>query len=552
VRICRNLYKKILIIVGSVLLLVPIYADDPTVGLILNDDSKSFEGYTLFGPKGTTTTYLIDNDGNLINKWETDYVPASTAYLLDDGNLLRSTKLEDPNGGSGGFQVLDWDGIVIWEYTYGPQHHDIEPMPNGNVLLITNHTIDSTTVREAGRDPSVRDGGEVSLTVLEITSNNGAGEIVWRWDAWDHIVQDFDQAKPNYGVVSDHPELINLNYVPNTNNKWIHPNSIDYNEEFDQIVVSSRSYNELWIIDHSTTIEEAASHEGGNSGKGGDLLYRWGNPAAYNRGDTDDQKLYGQHDVRWIDSGLAGAGNITAFNNGLGRPDGSYSSIIEITPPVDNVGDYTITDGAPYEPSNLTWSYTATEPTDMYSSKFSGAHRLPNGNTFICNGVGGEFIEVTSSGEIVWRYINPESTNGILTQGDQPDKNDVFRAHKYALDYPGFAGKDLTPGSVIELDVNNDLGFPLQFKLHNNYPNPFNPNTSIEFELTGASLVTLTIYDLVGNKVRTLVSKHFEPGHHSLNWNSLNESGVPVSSGLYIYTLVAGQEKQTKKMLLLR
>ena len=552
----RNIYKKILIIIGSVLFIVPIYADDPTVGLILNDDSKSFYGYTLFTPKKTNTTYLINNDGNLIHKWENDYQHTATAYILENGNLLRSTRLPDSTSG-GGFQVRDWENNLIWEFTHGPQHHDIEPMPNGNVLLITNHTIyDTTTIAlDAGADTSLHIGDVKSLTILEIANNNGTGEIVWKWRAWDHLIQDFDSLKPNYGVVSEHPELINLNYVQNINNNWIHPNSIDYNEEFNQIMISARSYNELWIIDHSTTTEEAATHAGGNNGKGGDLLYRWGNPAAYDMGDTDDQFLYGQHDARWIEEGLPGEGNITAFNNGLGRPDGAYSSIIEIAPPIDNVGNYAITTGSPFDPNSLTWSYIADEPTDMYSSKFSGAHRLPNGNTLICNGVGGELIEVTSAGEIVWKYINPESTDGILTQGDVPNKNDVFRAHKYSMDFIVSLGVDTTSQGPIEMynvAVEDENNINLTFRLNQNHPNPFNPTTNIEFELGESSYVTLTIYDIVGREIRKLVSKQMDAGIQSISWDSLNENGIPVGSGIYFYSIVAGQEKMTKKMMLLR
>ena len=95
----------------------------------------------------------------------------------------------------------------------------------------------------------------------------------------------------------------------------MHTNSVAYNEEFDQIILSNRGTSEIWIIDHSTTTEVAATHEGGNSEKGGDLLYRWGNPIAYRAGTENDQMLFGQHDAHWIASGLQGEGNILIFNN---------------------------------------------------------------------------------------------------------------------------------------------------------------------------------------------------------------------------------------------
>jgi hypothetical protein len=81
-------------------------------------------------------------------------------------------------------------------------------------------------------------------------------------------------------------------------------NSVSYNAKLDQILISVRSFNEFWIIDHSVTTKEAAGHTGGRSGKGGDLLYRWGNPSAYRAGKTSDQKLFAQHDAHWIPEGL--------------------------------------------------------------------------------------------------------------------------------------------------------------------------------------------------------------------------------------------------------
>jgi len=530
-------------------------AQDPTVGLIYHDDAQSYQGYTLFGAKNSTTTYLIDNDGFLVHQWNSDYNPAATVYLLEDGNLLRSTKLADPDGGSGGFQVLDWDGNVIWGYTSGSQHHDIEPLPNGNVLLVTNDVKANADVIAAGRDPNMLDDDVRSLRIVEIEQDNDGGKIAWEWFAWDHIIQEYDDTKDNFGVVAEHPELVDINFTKDGGSDWLHVNSIDYNPSLDQIIVSCRSLNELWIIDHSTTTSEAALHEGGDSGKGGDLLYRWGNPITYQAGTVDDQKLFGQHDVRWVDLGVPGEGNIMVFNNGNERPEGDYSSIVEITPPLNNSGNYALISGMAFTPTTLFWEYTAAVPTDMYSGKFSGAHRLPNNNTLICNGVGGELIEVTNSGEIVWRYINPESSTGILTQGDSPTKNDVFRSHRYKTDYPGFAGKDLTPGERIELYplAIDDLDIMVDdYKLLQNYPNPFNPSTTIEFSIYEREFVTITVFDMLGNKVNTIVNQIMEPGLQSVVWDSRDNMGISVGSGVYFYRIQVGKLDQTLKMILLR
>ena len=102
-------------------------------------------------------------------------------------------------------------------------------------------------------------------------------EVVWEWHIWNHLIQDYDESKANYGTVAEHPELIDINYDRNDGHPdWLHMNAIDYNPILDQIVMSVPYFDELWVIDHSTSKEEAASHTGGKSGKGGDLLYRWG------------------------------------------------------------------------------------------------------------------------------------------------------------------------------------------------------------------------------------------------------------------------------------
>ena len=87
----------------------------------------------------------------------------------------------------------------------------------------------------------------------------------------------------------------------------MHTNAVAYNAELDQIMLSIHAFSEVWIIDHGTTTEEAASHSGGKRGKGGDLLYRWGNPRAYRTGTNVDQRLFAQHNAHWIPEGLPGA-----------------------------------------------------------------------------------------------------------------------------------------------------------------------------------------------------------------------------------------------------
>ena len=545
--------KIFLAIFISIVFISGVSADN-TVGLIINDKTQSFDGYTIFAPNLSKTTYLIDNNGNLVHQWESEFIPGMSAYLLEDGHLLRTAAKIDSTGDSGrtgGFQKFDWNNNLVWDYYSGTQHHDIEPLPNGNVMLVLNDRKTKAAAIQAGRDPSLIDDNNIrSLTIIELHQTGlETADVVWQWNAWDHLIQEFDDTKDNFGANADHPELIDINFAKNGTPDWLHTNSVAYNEELDQIMVSNRSTNEIWVIDHSTTTEVAATHEGGTSMKGGDLLYRWGNPIGYGAGTENNQKLHGQHDAHWIPTGLPGEGNIMIFSNGW--PDRGYSSIEEIVPPVDGGGNYDLTLETAYEPSAQLWTYTTLTQTDFNSQRFGGSQRLPNGNTLICNADSGEFFEVTPTDEIVWKYQNPVDGDNILNQGDQPVGNlQVFRCYKYPLDYSAFDGKNMTPGEPLR--VNDDASEITKFKLYDNYPNPFNPTTTIEFAIFERDIVTVTVFDLLGNKVKTLVSTIMEPGIKSVNWDSKNSSDRIVSSGVYFYSIQAGDFIQTKKMMFVR
>jgi hypothetical protein len=365
-------------------------------------------------------TYLIDKTGEVKHIWESNYLPGESAYLLDDGALLRTIKLSFVYGGDGGgVQKINWDGSLIWDYRYYTSdhlsHHDIYPLANGNILIIAWEfkTLDEAIA--AGRDPTKLNGNKLMPDhIIEVKPTSPTtGDIVWKWHVWDHLIQDYDPTKDNYGIVADHPELIDVNYGYTTAD-WLHMNAIDYNEKFDQILLTVRNFNEIWVIDHSTTTEEAAGHTGGNSGKGGDLLYRWGNPQAYRAGSASDQKYFLQHDASWVKPGYPGEGDILVFNNGVGRPAGSYTTIDEIVPPVDDNGLYFLEPGAAFGPHEQIWTYDS----DFFALIIGGATRLPNGNTLICNGPAGRFFEVTPEGDTVWDYINEYPT---------PATNNVFK-----------------------------------------------------------------------------------------------------------------------------
>ena len=380
-----------------------------------------------------TDVALVDYDKNLVHMWSNNYPMATSVYLQDDGSIIKSGRLPDVQftaGGVGGnIQKLDWNSNVIWNFDYSSAsnclHHDIEILPNGNILAIAWEILSEQEALALGRNPAYLDPAASNVvwseSVIELQPNGtNTPVIVWRWNAHDHLIQDYDSTKANYGVVADHPELINFNYPNDDDPDWLHFNGIDYNEELDQIVLSSRHNSEIWIIDHSTTTAQAATGSGGNSGKGGDLLYRYGNPQAYNRGDSEDQQLGGPHNPTWIPSGYEGEGNILIFNNGTHR---GYSSADEISTPLQSDGTYYIDATDAFEPANLSWTYDG-QPSNTYFAAFvSGAQRLHNGNTLITLGPFKRYFEVDKNGNIVWDHT--QGGTGI-----------IFKTERYFFDLP--------------------------------------------------------------------------------------------------------------------
>jgi len=437
--IFQNVHFKNFLVRFSFLERLILYFEEIIDNIIIqriNDNiNVPYEGYTLFAPMWDTKTYLIDNDGKVLNSWNSLYTDSQGVYLLENGNLIRTSLVASDTIFSGGAQgrieMFNTDGDKLWSYEYTSSqynhHHDIEVLPNGNILIVAWEVKTLKEAIEKGKNPNNLMGDVFWPDHIVEVEPIGDSDIniVWEWHVWDHLIQDFDSSKQNYGVVSEHPELIDINYGGNRAD-WNHINSIDYNEKFDQILVSVRMFNEIWIIDHSTTIEEAKSHSGGKYEKGGDLLYRWGNPEAYKQGSGSDQKYFGQHSGIWVEEGCPGEGNILVFNNGAGR---DYASVDEIIPTVDENGFYHYDPGSSYGPEEQVWIFTTPNPKDMNSGICSNAQRLLNGNTLICSANKGYFLEVNDEKEIVWEYHNryplfiPRKT--------------VAEAIKYPIDYPG-------------------------------------------------------------------------------------------------------------------
>ncbi|MBX7180526.1 MAG: aryl-sulfate sulfotransferase [Bacteroidia bacterium] len=525
-----------------------------TVGLIQNDPGSFQDGYFIFSPVASHKTYLVDHCGSVGKSWDIPNNPGLSGYLGQDGFLYVTGSLTNTNfvaGGRGGvIHKQDWNGNVLWSYTISDslqcQHHDILPLENGNILLFAWDLKTKPQAMARGRNPSQCAQTLFSEKIMEIQPvGTNEANIVWEWKLWDHLIQDFDNTKPNFGVVADNPHLVDINFKAfASNSDWIHLNSIDYNPVLNQIMVSVHAFNEIWIIDKSTTTEEAAGHVGGNSGKGGDLLYRWGNPASYGHGTSS--VFYGQHNAHWIKPGLPFENQIMVFNNGLGHPGTPFSTVEIINPPV--LG-YNYDQTLPYLPANQSWVYNRNNEKNWYSINVGSAQMLPNGHVFVTDGAAGRFFEIDTLGNQYWAYVNPDAKIGILEQDSTPTLNQLFSSILYPSDFPGFAGHALVSQGIIEnrnslsdtCILYNGINSPIidatPFIV---YPNPGNGYYQIDFK--SRSEASVEVYDLQGKKVAQLEKAY---GQLALPL-TLNSS----SPGCYMVKIQMGEKLYHQRVIL--
>ncbi len=368
--------------------------------LTREDQNKVSSGYLFVSPMASTQSYLLENDGGIAHQWTGNTSGAVAVKLLPNGNLIRMEATINNafpgavgTGGAGLLEELDWTGRVVWTYTLSNDqylhHHDFQVLPNGNLLLIAWERKLPEQATAAGRDPAkIAPDGVWSEAILEVQpSRPTGGAIVWEWHLWDHLVQDLDATKANFGVVADSVGKLDVNFIgadqnPAINPNWVHMNSLDYHAGRDEILMSSRLLSEIWVIPHGP-------------GRSGDFLYRWGNPKVYRRGSAADQKLFFQHHAQWIPDGHPGAGHILLLNNGVGR---GYSSADEIEIPAD----YVRAAGRAFEPEAPVWTFGQQMGPTFYSLVAGSVQRLPNGNTLIGLSNAARAVEVTPEGEIVW------------------------------------------------------------------------------------------------------------------------------------------------------
>ena len=436
-------------------------------------------------------TYLIDTLGNTYNIWQCSANAASTAYLLKDGSILRPYKVSNPsmNGGAvgGGIQIIDWNNNVTWEYfwsnTNHQQHHECIPIEQWDgtyhALLIAWERKDAASVQQAG-------GVNAEMWPTEIVEiepiGTSGGNVVWEWHAFDHLCQDDDSTLNNYySSCSQHPELFDIGLFtgggggPQGGGDWIHANGMDYSPQLDQIIFSSHFLHEIYIIDRSTTIAEAATHAGGNAGMGGDLLYRWGNPNNY--GANGVRELYTVHGANFIDEGLPGQGNLMCFDNEATSNGGNGNSrVVELQSPLSGYNYSSPWNQTPY------WTYS--DPGNFYANHLSGSFRTKKGTTVATLGTSTYWREVDMQGNILYEY-NHQSGGGPGGGGN------MAKASIYELDYPGLIG-------VVSAVKSQNIQYELDI-----YPNPAKDKINVLLPSSTALPVEVEIYDIMGKKVNS-------------------------------------------------
>lgn len=507
-----------------------------TVGLIFDDvnETKS-NGYTLFKPTSDNRSFLINNCGEVVHQWSFSGENNRNIYLLENGNLLQSSGLTA--------EIRDWNDTLLWSIDYEAVlgfriHHDIEPLPNGNFLVLVRDGYTNTEMFAEGMDTSYPNETLVLERIVEIEPvGTDSANIVWEWKLFDHLVQDFDNAMPNFGVVADSPELLNMNYDNGNGSNPIHANAIDYNPSLDQIAVSARHLSQVFVIDHSTNTAEAAGHSGGIYGKGGDFLWRWGNPETYGQGTSSDKMLGKQHDIKWITEG-PNAGKMSVFSND-GYGSNLTASSVHIIDQNDTNGVYTLESGK-FLPNDYFWSWDGTIMAEvMHAGAQCGVQIMSNGNALINESDIGRITEVDSAGNIIWVYRIPAANNSNLVQFAEPIGNGSFRAHRYAEDYSGFDGVTFNNTGIIEdqnaistncvnfLSVDNSYFNELSV-----YPNPTKDILNFSFN---KPMDEIEVYDLSGKSVLTKTNSKF------INLESL-------ANGFYIVKIEANQNSEFFKI----
>lgn len=489
-------------------------------GITLNT-KEATPSYTLF--ETYRGNYLIDNCGQIVNEWEGVRFTDNHVKLLPNGNIIY---IKDNQ-----VRIRDWDNNIISLTGYDISNimleYEVIVMPNGNFLCLGREQLTRSQLANLGYDinfgfPSYMD------VVVEIDPD--IEQVVWMWNIKDHMIQKRSSFSANFGDIGDNPRKLDMGAISDFDwegDETFMINGFDYNPDLDLIALSIRKIGEVILIDHSTTTEEARGSTGGDHGHGGDVLFRWGNPQNYERGNSADRYLYFQHNPNWVPHGEH-KGKIMIFNNGLSAR--TYSSVEIIDPSMDANGHFILPNNQAFLLDEQPISINETTTGTVFRSGYtSGAKVLPNGNVFVTTGQDARMFEMTIDGEIIWNYYIE-------------DAGYIFRSEKYPMTYSAFEGKDLTPMGALEIPPSNydcDL---------------FTTNTNIELDIKidilqnsnqvfieseNVGLFDLNVYNINGQLMFNSVNK----SEHIINKSLFN-------AGQYIFQAISENKSSVRSFFI--
>lgn len=350
-------------------------------GLGTYDPDRAYDGYTLCcesyddpsesGGSGGEI-HLLDMEGRSVHQWQVETALQSFCELLPNGNLLYPTR-DRSNLANAGVRELDPESNVVWSY-HCRIDHDFQVLDDDRFLF---HTISDYLA------PNI--GPELTRHPYLIEVDR-AKDVHWEWRGDEHYEELGEHLSPSaWKYVQDR---IATDYAFD----WAHNNTaqvIPENEAYDpdggelarrvepgNIVFSYRSVDVIGTIDYPS----------------GEIVWAWG-----------PDEIDGQHLPHVIENG-----NVLLFDNGTRRV---WSRVVELDPLTEEV----------------VWEYTSEPKEDFFSPFISGARRLPNGNTLICEGAKTHLFEVTPEGETVWSFTSPFSNHD--------SRGTIYRCQRYDLEY---------------------------------------------------------------------------------------------------------------------
>lgn len=362
---------------------------DGKKGVTHFEPGRAWDGLTLFAPMYGRNVWLIDMDGTIVHRWQTENLPGNYGELLANGRLIFAGRTMPPAipefAGNGGQIVeYDWDGSILWEYRDPYLSHCFAPLANGNLLVAKwSAAPDEIGARVRGGQPGTERGGQVfGEAVQEIDRD---GNVVWEWLSYDHLDPEIDVIGPL------HPR-----------DRWTNLNALHEMPD-GRLLMSFRVINTIVIVNRLT----------------GDIEWRWG-----------PGEIAGQHNPTLLKNG-----NVLLFDNGAHRSYTTidYSRVLEVDP----------------ETGRIVWEYKSNPVFDFSSFICSGAQRLPNGNTLICECTKGRLFEVTPEGDIVWQFVSPFHYEHPIFGTN----NMVFRCSRYDRNDPRFANAPLDPERYADVNA---------------------------------------------------------------------------------------------------